>query len=78
MKIEIDRAMALYTLKTGKSMTRRLLAQQVLPDMRDSSSQVIIRKMAEGQSKRPDPVLVKKIAEVLQVDMNYLYNWKEK
>lgn len=77
MKYQIDRAMAKYTLTTGRPMTRKMLAEAVLPNSRDSHRQVLIKQLAEGGTKRPDPQLLMKIAKTLHVDMNFLYGWNE-
>ena len=75
MKIHIDKALALYTLRTGQVYTRKNLADALLSHMPASSRQVIIKSMAEGNAKRPDPELVWKIAKELSCDLNLLYGW---
>lgn len=77
MKIHIDKAIALYTLRTGQPYTRKNLADKVLPEALPSTRQVIIKKYAEGRAVRPDPMLVWKIAEELGVDLNLLYGWNK-
>ncbi len=78
MKIHLDKAIALYTLRTGQPYTRKDLADKVLPDSLPSTRQVIIKKYAEGGARRPCPILVWKIADELGVDLNFLYGWNKK
>lgn len=77
MKIRIDEALAAYTLKTGERLTRADLSRIVLPESSPSTRHITMKKLAEGKSSRPDPELVRKIAKVLKVDLNFIYGWEE-
>lgn len=77
IKFNIDRGIAHYTLKYNEPMTRKKLADAVLPGVRPTTAQVIIKDMSEGNAKRPDPRLLVRIATILDVDMNFLFGWSD-
>ena len=77
MKLKIDEALAAYTLKTGERLSRADLARLVLPEASPSTRHIIMKKLAEGETKRPDPELICKIALILKVDINFLFGWRE-
>ena len=76
MKINIDGALAKYTLATGKRMTRKGLADVVLPGAGESTKHAAIKNMADGTAKRIDPSLLVRICKVLRVDPNFLFVWE--
>jgi len=75
MKIHIDKALASYTLKTGERMNRSELGRRVLPGVRESYRSTVLKQLAEGTAKRPDPQLIWRIAKELKTDLNFLYGW---
>ncbi len=77
MKIQIDKALASYTLKTGERMNRSELGRRVMPDVRESYRSTVLKQLAEGKAKRPDPQLIWDIALVTKTDLNFLYGWKD-
>ena len=76
MKICIDRAIALYNLKNNTTLTRKDVADRCMPHDLKFTRRIAIKRMAEGESKRPDPKVVWKIAELLETDLNCLYGWE--
>ncbi len=78
MKIQIDRALALHTVRTGERLSRTELGRRVMPGSRESYRSTVLKQMAEGESKRPDLQVLTRIAKELDVDMNFLLGWEKK
>lgn len=77
MRLRIDEALAAYTLKTGERLSRADLARLVLPEASVTTRHIVMKKLADGETKRPDPELITKIARLLKVDINFLFGWRE-
>lgn len=77
MKLMIDKALAVYTLKTGSVMTKTQLAQKLFPDSNRKAATVNLQKYVTGKAKRVELPIVFKICEICQVDPNFLVGWKD-
>ena len=72
-RLRISEARRAYQDRTGKRMTQRELAKQVWPDEKQSSRDVKISNYELGKAKRIGIETALKIADILEVDPNFLF-----
>ena len=73
-KLRIKAARVRYEERTGETMSQRRLAGLLWPDEKQSSREIKISNLELGKSKRIDIKTANRIAEILGVDLNFLFN----
>ena len=73
-KLRIKAARVQYEEKTGEKMSQRRLAKILWPEEKQTSREIKISNMELGKAKRVDIATARRIAEILGVDVNFLFN----
>jgi len=73
-RINIDRALAVYTSKSGRKMTVEELAKKVMPNVEPETARVYLVKWNKGDRiERLRPAHIRTIMMVTGCDANDLY-----
>ncbi len=72
-RLRISEARRAYQDRTGKRMTQRELAKRLWPDEKQSTREVKLSAYENGKAKRVDIETALKIADLLDVDLNFLF-----
>ncbi len=75
MKLQIDKALATYTLQTGQAKSKADLAAELWPASARKTAHVRLMKYVHGHAKKVDIWLIHRICEICRCDPNLLLGW---